>query len=85
MCSKVCVLCPVFTQDQCSPQKHVGALDHLVGVEEYRLPIAGTDVVLPTPDDYSGTFQGEYSARVLYPLGQLRENTAWNLYKCIVW
>ena len=46
-------------------------------------------VVLPTPHDYSGTFQGGYSARfiasrrvlkgarrVLYPLKQPRENRA---------
>ena len=36
---------------------------NLVGVEEYRLPITGIDVALPTPHDYSGTFQGGYSAR----------------------
>ena len=35
----------------------------LVGVEEYRLPITSIDVALPTPHDYSGTFQGGYSAR----------------------
>ena len=35
----------------------------LVGVEEYRLPIASIAAVLPTPHDYSGAFEGGYSAR----------------------
>ena len=35
----------------------------LVGVEEYTLPITSIDVVLFTPHDYSGAFQGGYSAR----------------------
>ena len=34
-----------------------------MGVKECRLPITGIDVALPTPHDYSGTFQGGYSAR----------------------
>ena len=34
-----------------------------MGVEEYRLPITGTDEVSHTPHDYSGAFQGGYSAR----------------------
>ena len=36
-----------------------------VGVEEYRLPITSIAVVLPTPHDYSGAFQGGYSAKFI--------------------
>ena len=53
-------LLAVFSPENCLRWVH---WVRLVGVEENRLPVTSSDVVLPTPHDFSGTFQVGCSAR----------------------
>ena len=55
-----CARVAVFSTKNCLRRVH---WIRLLSVEEYRLPITNTDVVLSTPHDSNGTFEGGYSAK----------------------